>query len=206
MFIVIEGMDGAGKTTQFNLLKKHLEDKGLELVVTREPGGTVVCEKIRSLVLDKEYIGMNIMCEVLLYAASRAEHVDKIIKPALKSGKTVLCDRYVDSSIAYQGYGRQIGADVIAGINKGAIDGVIPDLTVYLMLSPENVHKRLNNTGKDHDRIEREDVEFFARVHYGYMELAQENDKALLIEEGDSIENIASKIALTVDNIIEKEL
>ncbi len=204
MFIVFEGMDGAGKTTQFNLLKEHLEKKGLDIVVTREPGGTEVCEKIRSVILDKNNMGMNAMCEALLYAASRAEHVDKVIKPSLKSGKTVLCDRYVDSSIAYQGYGRQLGANTIAQINSGAIDGVRPDITIYLMLSPESVHNRLNATGKDHDRLERESVEFFRRTHEGFLKLAEKNENALLIDASDTIENIASKISRAVDNIIEK--
>ncbi len=205
MFIVLEGMDGAGKTTQFNLLKEHLEKEGMDIVVTREPGGTQVCEKIRNVILDKNNMGMNPMCEALLYAASRAEHVDKVIKPALEEGKTVLCDRYVDSSIAYQGYGRQLGADNIAMINAGAIDGIKPDITIYLMLSPESVHERLNASGKDHDRLEREGVEFFARVHKGFIELAEKNDKSLLIDASDTIANIASEISKAVDNVIEKD-
>jgi dTMP kinase len=131
--------------------------------------------------------------------------VDKVIKPALKEGKTVLCDRYVDSSIAYQGYGRELGADNVAMINSGAIDGVRPDLTVYLMLSPEEVHNRLNASGKDHDRLEREGVDFFSRVHNGFLELAEKNNKSLLVDAGDTIENIALKIAQAVDNIIEKD-
>ncbi len=206
MFITFEGMDGAGKTTQFNLLCEHLERKGLDFIVTREPGGTKVCEKIRAIILDKENKGMDAMCEALLYAASRAEHVDKVIKPALKRGKIVLCDRYVHSSIAYQGYGRNLGADVVAQINKRAVDGVYPDITFFLMLDPESVHSRLNKTGKDHDRLEREGVDFFERVHTGYIELAKNDNKIILINAVDSIEQISLKITQAVDNIIEKGL
>jgi dTMP kinase len=206
MFISLEGMDGAGKTTQFNLLRGHLESKGYDIVVTREPGGTPISEKIRDVILDKENMGMNAMCEALLYAASRAEHVDKVIKPALKEGKIVLCDRYVHSSIAYQGYGRQLGADVVAKINDNAIVGIMPDVTFILMLSPESVHDRLNKSGRDHDRLEREDVEFFKRIHRGYTELAQKDTRILLIDASNTIENIASIISESVDNIIEKGL
>jgi dTMP kinase len=206
MFITLEGMDGAGKTTQFNLLREHLEHKGVDFIVTREPGGTEVCEKIRSIILDKNNAGMNAMCEALLYAASRAEHVDKVIKPALKAGKTVLCDRYVHSSIAYQGYGRQLGADVVAGINAGAVDGIYPDISFFLMLDPESVHDRLNKSGKDHDRLERENVDFFRRVHAGYTELAEKDNRIMLLDARDSIENIAQTIKAAVDNIIEKGL
>ena len=206
MFITLEGMDGAGKTTQFNLLREHLERKGVDFIVTREPGGTEVCEKIRDIILDNDNAGMNAMCEALLYAASRAEHVDKVIKPALNESKTVLCDRYVHSSIAYQGYGRRLGADVVAGINAGALDGTYPDITFILMLDPESVHNRLNKAGKDHDRLEREDVAFFERVHAGYMELAENDGRIVLLDAGDSIENIAETIRRAVDNIIEKGL
>ena len=206
MFISLEGMDGAGKTTQFDLLRGHLENKGYDIVVTREPGGTPISEKIRSVILDKENMGMNAMCEALLYAAARAEHVDKVIKPALKDGKIVLCDRYVHSSIAYQGYGRQLGADIVAGINDHAIDGIKPDITFILMLSPESVHDRLNKSGKDHDRLEREGVEFFKRIHSGYIELARKDPRIRLIDASDTIENIAAIISVAVDNIIEKGL
>ncbi len=206
MFISLEGMDGAGKTTQFKLLLEHLNSKGYDIVVTREPGGTPISEKIRSVILDKENMGMNAMCEAMLYAASRAEHVDKVIKPALKEGKIVLCDRYVHSSIAYQGYGRQLGADVVEKMNDNAIDGIKPDVTFILMLSPQSVHERLTKSGKDLDRLEREGVEFFERIHRGFTELAQKDPRILLIDASDTIENIASIISQSVDNIIEKGL
>lgn len=204
MFITFEGMDGAGKTTQINLLCEHLKNKGFEFIVTREPGGTKVCEKIRHIILDNDNVGMNAICEALLYAASRAEHVDKVIKPALKEGKIVICDRYIHSSIAYQGYGRELGADTIRQINSGAIDGINPDITFFLMLSPESVHNRLEQNEDENDRIEVEDVEFFARVHKGYIELSDGDDTISLIDAVNSIETIAQTIISAVDNIIEK--
>ena len=206
MFITFEGMDGAGKSTQINLLCEHLKSKGLDFIVTREPGGTKVCEKIRHIVLDNDNEGMNAMCEALLYAASRAEHVDKVIKPALKEGKTVICDRYVHSSIAYQGYGRLLGANEIRQINEGAVDGINPDITIFLMLSPSSVHDRLAKNENANDRIENEDVNFFKRVHKGFLELAEADDKILLIDAENTIESIAKTIADAVDNIIEKGL
>ena len=206
MFITFEGMDGAGKSTQIDLLCNHLKSKGYDVVLTREPGGTEVCEKIRNILLGKENMGMNSMCEALLYAASRAEHVDKVIKPALKQGKIVICDRFVHSSIAYQGYGRELGKDVVASINDGAVAGAYPDLTFFLMLPAENVHSRLNNTGKDLDRLEKEGVNFFERVHQGFLEMAKNEKNIHLINAKDTIENIAVIIANTVDNIIENNI
>jgi dTMP kinase len=203
MFITFEGMDGAGKTTQINLLKKHLEEKGYDVVLTREPGGTEVCEKIRDIILDKDHFGMNNMCEAFLYAASRAEHVEKVIKPALKAGKIVICDRFVHSSIAYQGYGRGLGKEVVAAINDRAVDGVYPDMTFFMMLPADNVHNRINQSGKDHDRLEKENVEFFERISKGYMELAENEDKSTILNAKDSIESISKNINCVVDNIIE---
>ena len=203
MFITFEGMDGAGKTTQINLLSEHLKKSGHDVILTREPGGTVVCEKIREIILDKENYGMNCMCEALLYAASRAEHVEKVIKPALKENKIVICDRFVHSSIAYQGYGRQLGSDVVAGINAGAVAGAHPDMTFFFMLDAKSVHKRLSKMGKDLDRLEQEKVDFFERVHKGFIEMSAKEKKSIVINAEDTIENISKIIADTVDNIIE---
>jgi len=205
MFITFEGMDGAGKSTQIDLLCEHLRKNGHDFIVTREPGGTVVCEKIREIILDRNNEGMNCMCEALLYAASRAEHVDKVIRPALDAGKIVLCDRYIHSSIAYQGYGRQLGADVIESINDGAVAGIYPDITFFLMLSPDNVHHRITQSGKDHDRLEKEAVTFFERVHKGYTEIAKNDDNIIIINASNTIESISDIIKKAVDNIIENQ-
>lgn len=203
MFITFEGMDGAGKTTQINLLRDHLEEQGYDVVLTREPGGTEVCEKIRGIILDKDNFGMNNMCEALLYAASRAEHVAKVIKPALKDGKIVICDRFIHSSIAYQGYGRGLGKDIVATINDGAVEGIYPDMTFFMMLPADNVHNRIEQSGKEQDRLEKEGVDFFERISIGYSELAENEKKGTILNAKDSIESISNTINQVVDNIIE---
>jgi len=134
LFITIEGPDGAGKSTQIIFIKKFLEEKGYEVLLTREPGGTVIGEKIRGLLLDKSHQEMSDITEALLYAASRAQHVAELIIPALSEGKIVLCDRFVDSSIVYQGKGRGLGLESITNINDFATCGLKPNLTILLLL------------------------------------------------------------------------
>ncbi|MBO8433846.1 MAG: dTMP kinase, partial [Tyzzerella sp.] len=134
LFITIEGTDGAGKSTQIELLKKYLEDRGKDVLVTREPGGTPISEKIRDIILDRENSEMSSITEALLYASSRAQHVSEKIKPALAEGKIVICDRFVDSSIAYQSVARGLSTKLIEDINKYAVDGLTPDITLYLSL------------------------------------------------------------------------
>lgn len=142
ILIVFEGMDGAGKTTQIQLLKRYFEDKDIEVVVTREPGGTKIGEKIRNVILDVENKEMDDICEALLYAASRAQLVNEVIIPSLNSGKVVICDRFVESSIVYQGYARGIGEDKIEIINNIATKGIVPDAVFLLMLPAEEGIKR----------------------------------------------------------------
>ena len=168
IFITVEGGDGAGKSTQLANIKAYMEERGISAVFTREPGGTEIAEKIREIILDPANEGMEDLTEALLYAASRAEHVRKIIAPALEDGLTVVCDRYVDSSIAYQGYGRGLG-EVVEMINAPAINGYIPDLTIFLDLDPEVAMNRISNRG--HDRLETEGSSFHERVHQGYLDM-----------------------------------
>lgn len=170
LFITVEGTDGSGKTTQIKLMENYLREKGYDVVLTREPGGTNISEKIRSLVLDSQNTGMNYITEMLLYAASRAQHVAEVIRPAIDEGKVVICDRFVDSSYAYQGFGRDINLKVIADINRVALDGTAPDITFFFDLSPEVALKRRLST-TDADRIEGEDMEFHMRVYSGYKKL-----------------------------------
>lgn len=168
IFITVEGGDGAGKSTQLANIKAYMEERGISAVFTREPGGTEIAEKIREIILDPANEGMEDLTEALLYAASRAEHVRKIIAPALEDGLTVVCDRYVDSSIAYQGYGRGLG-EVVEMINAPAINGYVPDLTIFLDLDPEIAMNRISNRG--HDRLETEGSSFHERVHQGYLDM-----------------------------------
>ena len=159
-FITFEGPDGSGKTTQINLLKEYLIKKGYDILVTREPGGTPISEAIREIILDTKYEEMNPVTEMLLYAASRAQHVAQLIKPALAQGKIVLCDRFVDSSIAYQGVGRNLGIEIVEEINKVALQGIVPDLTLFFDIDPEIGLKRGMGRGRKADRLELEDIAF----------------------------------------------
>lgn len=167
MFVTFEGLDGSGKTTQADLLRWRLEADGLEVVVTREPGGTELGEQIRDLLLHGGHV--TPWAEAMLYAASRAQHVDEVIRPALERGAAVVCDRYVDSSIAYQGAGRGLGIDRVLDLNLAAVDGLLPVRTFLLLLDPEDVPARI---ARDHDRLEREGDDFRRRVDAGYRELA----------------------------------
>ena len=170
-FISFEGPDGAGKSTQIEFLKQYLEDRGLEYIFTREPGGTKISEKIREMLLDKENSDMTARTEALLYAASRAQLVEKVIEPALKEGKIVVSDRYIDSSIAYQGFGRDLGPKVTE-INEFAVNELEPDLTFLMMISPDDVKERLDQDNLD--RLESEDLEFKKKVLEGFESVAEE--------------------------------
>ena len=177
LFIVFEGQDGAGKTTQIEALRDHLAACGREVVLTREPGGTLVAEKIRKILLDRENAGMDAACEAYLYAAARAEHVHRVIAPALARGAVVLCDRFLLSSIAYQGYGRRLGAETIEKLNELAMGNVKPDCTFYLSLDPALGLSRIEKN-RTQDRIEMEKADFHARVREGYLAAAS-NDKSV---------------------------
>lgn len=180
IFISIEGTDGSGKTTQINLIKDYLSGKGQDVVITREPGGTEISEKIRSIILDPKNKEMCKITEMLLYASSRAQLVYELIKPEIKAGKVVICDRFIDSSIAYQGYGRGIKLDYITEVNNVALDGVMPDLTFFFDISPEAALKRrLASSGPD--RIEQEDLDFHIKVYEGYKNLARLHSKRIKV-------------------------
>jgi dTMP kinase len=167
MFITLEGLDGSGKTTQAKLLAARLEAEGVEVVNTREPGGTPLGEQIRDLVLHGDHVAP--WAEAALYAAARAQHVDQLIRPALERGATVICDRYVDSSVAYQGIARGLGLERVLELNLAVVEQLMPDRTILLELGVEDAADRM---GMDLDRIEREDEGFRARVAAAYRQLA----------------------------------
>jgi dTMP kinase len=167
MFVTFEGLDGSGKTTQAELLRARLEAGGERVVATREPGGTELGEQIRTLVLHGGHV--TPWAEALLYAASRAQHVDQVIRPALDQGASVICDRYVDSSVAYQGVARGLGLQRVLDLNLVAVGGLLPVRTFLLLLDPAAVSARLR---REHDRLEREGDDFYARVDEGYRQLA----------------------------------
>lgn len=172
IFITMEGPDGSGKTTQIELLKGYLEKKGYDIIITREPGGTVISEAIRSIILNKDYQEMSHMTELLLYASARAQLVNQVIKPALAEGKAVICDRFVESSAVYQGIGRGLGVSTVYEVNNYALGEVKPELTIFMDLDAEEGIKRKENQ-TELDRMESEDLSFHERVVEGYRQLAQ---------------------------------
>jgi dTMP kinase len=172
LFITFEGTDGAGKSTQMRFLNEYLVEKGFDTLVTREPGGCSISEAIRKILLDKENTQMDARAEALLYAAARAQHVEEVILPAVKAGKIVLCDRFIDSSYAYQGFGRDLGLENVMAINQFAIRRFFPDKTIFLLLPPDKAFKRMNEN-KEHDRLESAGEEFHYRVFKGFLTIAE---------------------------------
>ena len=175
-FISFEGPDGAGKSTVIQAIAEDLrQKKQAKVLITREPGGSQIAEKIRQIILDVENSAMDDWTEALLYAASRRQHLVEVVEPALAAGQIVLCDRYVDSSVAYQGGGRQLGAQKVAQLNDFAIQGKLPDLTIYLDLPVEIGLQRVQKLGQGFDRLEGQKLEFHQRVRQTYLYLAANN-------------------------------
>jgi dTMP kinase len=172
LFFTFEGLDGSGKTTQIKLLDDYLRIRGYDVVQTREPGGTAIGEKIREILLDNANVGMGAVCEMLLYAAARAQHVHELIRPALQAGKCVIGDRFTDSSYVYQGIGRGLPLETVIAVNAEATGGLEPDMTFFLDVAPEeSLKRRMDDTGAD--RIESEAIAFHGKVYQGYRDLAQ---------------------------------
>lgn len=174
VFISIEGPEGAGKTTIIQMIAAHLKQQGKEIVQTREPGGIDIAEQIRSVILAKENTAMDPRTEALLYAAARRQHLIERVKPALDQGKVVLCDRFIDSSLAYQGYARGLGIDEVYSINKFAIEDMMPRLTLYFDIEPELGLQRINeHQGREVNRLDLETIDFHRKVREGYHELTR---------------------------------
>ena len=190
MFVTFEGIDGSGKTTQARLLAERLEREGVDVVLTREPGGTPLGEAVRDLVLHGEHVAP--WAEVALYAAARAQHVDLVIGPALERGATVVCDRYVDSSAAYQGGARHLGVDTVMELNLTVVGGLMPDRTVLVEVSPETAAARVGGSG---DRIERDGIALWARAAEAYRDLARRDPRRYVVVDGARpVEELAEEI------------
>lgn len=171
-FISLEGTEGCGKSTQCKLLKGYLDKKNIDSIIVREPGSTSIGEQIRSIILDKRNKEMFSHTEALLYAAARAQLVEEVIKPKLREGITIICDRFLDSSLVYQGISRKLGIKTIENINKYSIDGLVPDITFFIDLTPVTSFKR-KNKNIELDRIEEENEDFHSLVYNGYKHIAE---------------------------------
>lgn len=202
LFISMEGPDGAGKSTQIQLLQDYLKDKGYETIITREPGGTAISEAVRQIILNKEYKEMCEKTELLLYAAARAQLVNEVIRPALNAGKAVICDRFVESSVVYQGIARGIGIDKVYAVNDYALEGLRPQLTILLDLdAEEGLHRKKNQA--ELDRMEAEGLEFHQKVVEGYRLLAErEKERIMRISATLPKEDIHAKIVLAIEERI----
>ena len=193
-FITFEGGEGCGKSTQIKLLAAALEERGYNVLQVREPGGTVVGERIRDILLAKESTALDSMAELMLYEAARAQICHEVIRPALDAGKIVLCDRFYDSTIAYQGYGRGLDVALIRKLNEAAVDGLAPDMTLMLFIDPvEGLRRAMGVTGGDGegDRIEAAGLAFHQRVHDGFARIAMEEpDRVFVVDAQGSIEEV----------------
>ena len=204
LFIVMEGPDGSGKTTQINLLEQYLKEAGYECLITREPGGTVIGEEVRELILNPEYKEMSPVTEMLLYAASRAQLVHEVIGPALEAGKIVISDRFVDSSIVYQGIARNLGISTVAAVNAPGIGIYRPDGIFFIDLSEAEGIRRKKNQ-KKLDRMEQESIDFHHLVSEGYRKVLAERSEVIKIDGGKDIDVIQKKIRNHVDELLKKK-
>ena len=202
--IVMEGPDGSGKTTQINLLKEYLEEAGYECLITREPGGTVIGEEVRQLILNPEHKEMSPVTEMLLYAASRAQLVHEVIGPALEEGKIVISDRFVDSSIVYQGIARKLGISTVSAVNAPGIGIYRPDGIFFIDLS-EAEGLRRKKEQKNLDRMEQEGIDFHHMVSEGYRKVLSGRPEVMKIDGGRSIDTIQKKIRNHVDELLKKK-
>ncbi len=199
MFITFEGPDGSGKSTVSKLVKEKLEKDGISLILTREPGGSPIAEQIRNVILDKNNTSLDPRAEALLYAASRRQHLTEKIIPALKEGKLVLCDRFIDSSLAYQGGARNLGVDEILNLNLFATEGLLPDYTLFFNISPEEGIKRLSSDKQRvADRLDLESENFHDKVYDTFIELSKRfKDRYIMIDANlplDEVVDITYKI------------
>ncbi|MFZ3416493.1 dTMP kinase [Arthrobacter sp. 3Tela_A] len=203
LFIAFEGGDGAGKSTQAALLTQTLQDAGRTVLRTREPGGTPVGEKLRSLVLEHGHGQIDARTEALIFAASRAAHVEQVILPALERGDVVVCDRYIDSSVAYQGAGRNLGTGEVRSVNEWATGGLVPDLTVLLDVDPEAGRSRRTASDAAEDRLESEPDSFHGSIRRAFLALAEASPgRYLVLDAAAPVPELAGKILARVEELL----
>lgn len=203
-FISSEGPEGAGKTTVMNLLGSKLVEEGYDVVMTREPGGIAISEKIRSIILDNEHTMMDSRTEALLYAAARRQHLVEKVEPAIAEGKIVICDRFIDSSLAYQGYARGIGVEEILAINKFAIGETMPDKTILFDIEPSVGLARIDaHSNREKNRLDVESIAFHEKVRSGYLSLVERYPERIqVIDASHSLEEVLERVY----GIIKREL
>ena len=200
LFISFEGIDGVGKTTQVEALKKHLQSLGREVVVTREPGGTLLGKSLREILLHGSFVAPR--TEALLFAADRAQHVAEVIRPAIQRGAVVITDRYIDSSLAYQAGGREFTIEDIQNLSEWATDSLWPNRTYLLDMQPEEAFKRLH---RQQDRMESAGIDFARRTREAFLDLAQENEERYRVLDATcSVQSLADLISKDVNNLIAK--
>lgn len=199
LFITFEGTDGTGKSTQIEFAREYFESRGFNVLMSREPGGTSISEKLRDILLDKANGEMSPVTEMMIYAASRAQLVSEVIIPAVNDGTVVICDRFVDSSVAYQAFGRGLG-DMVADVNSYATTGLAPDITFFMDIDPEVGRSRI--AGGELDRLEQEKSDFFRRVYDGYKSIAASDpDRVKTIDASGTIEEVRAAIEVHLDEI-----
>lgn len=202
LFITMEGPDGSGKSTQIELLRDYLSHKGYDIIVCREPGGTPISEAVRQVILNKDFTEMGNMTELLLYASARAQLIEEVIRPAINAGKVVICDRFVESSVVYQGIARGMGIDLVYDVNRFAIGDTMPNITFFIDVDAQTGIARKKKQA-ELDRMEREALDFHIKVVEGYRTLAAMNsDRIHRIDGNLSIEEIHRQIITEADKII----
>lgn len=207
LFITFEGIEGAGKSTQIRLVKEYLDQQGFASQVVREPGGTTIGDQIRKILLDPQGLHIERRTEVLLYAASRAQLIGEVIIPSLQKNQLILCDRYVDSSIAYQGFGTNVDIDEVIQINQIATNGLAPHRTYLLDIPLELSQERIRIRGKRKDRMELKEEQYYRRVREGYLQLAKENKERIkIISANQSIEKVFHEIITDLLFFLEKNI
>lgn len=203
LFITFEGPDGSGKTTVAKIVVDKLKQQGFDVVHTREPGGIDIAEQIRNVILDPKNTAMDAKTEALLYAASRRQHLVEKVIPAMEQGKIVICERFIDSSLAYQGYGRNLGFDDILSINAFAIDDLFPNLTIYLDVDEEIGLARVNSRAEAKDRLDAESVSFHHLVVEGYKEVLKRfKDRIHVVDASKSIDEVVNESLETIISLI----
>lgn len=203
LFITFEGTEGSGKTTLIDKVENYLNDKGFKVIKTREPGGIKIAEQIRNVILDVNNTKMDKITEALLYAASRRQHLVEKVLPNLEKGYIVICDRFIDSSLAYQGYARGIGIDKVYKINLSATDGVLPDYTFYIDVRPEIGLSRIEKNNREQNRLDLENITFHKNVYEGYKQVEKMFPERFININGEqSIEEVFNDIKNKLDCIL----